>query len=69
MSAPPILARIVAPHFVAGIEVDAETHRVCRAAPIVAYMRGWCATTVADYCARKRWTIARVDAPDVGANG
>ena len=56
-----ILGRITAPHFVAGLEVDAETWRVSKAAPIIAYMLGWPSTRVADYCRRKRWQIERLD--------
>ncbi|HYN39199.1 MAG TPA: hypothetical protein VES39_08100 [Rhodospirillales bacterium] len=56
-----ILGRITAPHFVAGLEAGEEPpHVVRRAAPIIAYMLGWTAERVADYCSRKRWQIERV---------
>lgn len=55
------LARIEAPHFVAGIV--ARNGRVAEAAPIVRYMVGWNGQRVADYCRRKRWTCARVCSP------
>lgn len=50
----PTLVRIVAPHFVAGIE--AENGRVIIAAPILRYMLGWSGKRVASYCAKKGWT-------------
>lgn len=52
------LVRIVAPHFVAGIE--ASSGRVVNAAPILRYMIGWDARRVADYCARKAWEWERL---------
>jgi hypothetical protein len=53
-----ILARIVAPHFVAGIVLHGD--QVAEAAPIVDYMRGWPRDRVRDYCRAKGWTIAIV---------
>lgn len=50
--------RIVAPHFVAGI--DAEDGRVVEAAPILRYMIGWTGPQVAAYCTRKGWTWERL---------
>lgn len=45
--------RITAPWFVAGVVlVDG---RVTRAAPIVAYMRGWHGARVLAYARRKGW--------------
>jgi hypothetical protein len=68
MSARRVTVRIVAPHFVAG--VDALNGRVVHAAPILHYMRGWDARRVAAYCARKGWTWQRLAAapppPPVG---
>jgi hypothetical protein len=52
------LIRIVAPHFVAGLE--AEHGRVVRAAPILRYMLGWEGARVAGYCRSKRWTWERL---------
>lgn len=54
-----ILARIVAPHFVAGIEI-ARNATVIEAAPIVRYMIGWSARRVKRYVSAKRWSIERV---------
>ena len=55
-----LLARIVAPHFVAGIELNLNGG-LHRCAPIVAYMRDWPPRRIKTYCDRKRWSIARVD--------
>lgn len=52
------LVRIIAPHFVAGLEADGG--RVTVAAPILRYMVGWSGKQVADYCVKKRWTWERV---------
>jgi hypothetical protein len=52
-----VLVRIVAPHFVAGVEAD--NGRVVRAAPILHYMLGWTGGRLASYCARKGWTWER----------
>lgn len=49
-----VLLRIMAPHFVAGIEVDGG--RVVRAAPIVRYMVGWDGPRFHHYCRKKGWT-------------
>jgi hypothetical protein len=54
--------RIVAPHFVAGVEVDLATARVVRAAPIVGYMVGWTARAVREYVDRKGWEAKRCPA-------
>jgi hypothetical protein len=53
-----VLVRIVAPHFVAGIE--ATNGRVTMTAPILHYMRGWDGAQVASYCARKGWQWERI---------
>jgi hypothetical protein len=55
---PNVLIRIVAPHFVAGIE--ARDGRVIRAAPILAYMLGWDGARVAQYAKRRGWTWQRL---------
>jgi hypothetical protein len=48
------LYRITAPHFCAGVLVDA-LHCVVDAAPIVRYMVGWTDERMAGYCARRGW--------------
>lgn len=53
-----ILARIEAPHFVAGLDIEAR--RVTRTAPILAYMAGWPVRRVLVYCKRKQWLFRRV---------
>lgn len=45
------MLRIVAPHFVAGIV------RGGRAAPIIAYMKGWTLREIQAYCGKKRWAV------------
>lgn len=52
------LARIVAPHFCAGIVLWDD--KVVEAAPIVKYMRKWSRAKVRDYCADKGWKISVV---------
>ena len=47
----PLTVRIVAPHFVAGIE------RGGAVSPIIAYMRGWSLRQIRAYCARKHWQV------------
>lgn len=47
------LLRIVAPHFVAGVE--AQGSRIVRAAPIVHYMVGWSRTRFVGYAEEKGW--------------
>jgi hypothetical protein len=51
------LVRIVAPHFVAGLETDGV---VRRAAPIIRYMIGWTDDGVRDYVARRGWLAEAV---------
>ena len=46
-----MLFRIVAPHFVAGIDYG------IRYAPIVKYMTNWSIKQIITYCATKRWEI------------
>lgn len=48
------ILRIVAPHFVAGIEPGG------RCAPILAYMRTWSLSRIRMYCARRGWTVEAV---------
>lgn len=52
------LARIVAPHFVAGLILN-EAERVTHAAPILRYMVGWTAPRVRAFVALKGWTATR----------
>lgn len=62
-----MMARVEAPHFVAGIVLSGTT--VTEAAPIVRYMVGWDARAVATYVRHKGWAIARVPrawTPDAG---
>lgn len=47
-----MLLRIVADHFVAGIEVG------CYAAPIIGYMLPWDETRIRSYCKSKGWRVA-----------
>lgn len=42
---------MVAPHFVAGIEIGGE------AAPIIKYMHNWSEEQIAEYCNHKGWKI------------
>jgi hypothetical protein len=50
-----LLARVEAPHFVAGIILENDT--VIHTAPILRYMNGWTRTRVRRYCERKTWKI------------
>lgn len=45
--------RIVAPHFVAGIELSGEF--CISAAPILHYMVGWSIIDIVKYCNMKQW--------------
>jgi len=47
-----MLARIVAPHFVAGVDLTRK-----KAAPIIHYMAHWSPVQIARYCHRKGWTV------------
>lgn len=51
-----MLIRIVAPHFVAGVELDKNGH-VIFAAPILRYMMGWHLDRISGYCLRKGWQV------------
>jgi hypothetical protein len=51
-----MLIRIKAPHFVAGVVLNADG-RVERAAPIVRYMMGWSLDRISGYCLRKGWRL------------
>lgn len=50
------LARISAPHFVAGVLLD-EDGVVTKAPPIVRYMVGWTRHRLVNYCAEKGWIV------------
>jgi hypothetical protein len=52
----PDLYRVDAPHFCAGLEAD--NGKVIRAAPIIGWMVGRRLDHIADYCRKKRWTVA-----------
>ena len=52
--------RIVAPHFVAGIEPG------WRAAPILRYMVRWMPEKIIEYCRRKGWQVEELNAPPAG---
>jgi hypothetical protein len=47
-----MLARIVGPYFVAGVDLTRK-----RAAPLVAYMAHWSPVQIARYCHRKGWQV------------
>lgn len=49
-----MLYQITAPHFCAGIVLEGS---VTRAAPILAYMRGWGLNKVQAYCQKKGWRV------------
>jgi hypothetical protein len=49
-----VLLRIIAPHFVAGIEPGVI------AAPIIFYMLNWTPGQIKAYCAKKRWSVQYV---------
>lgn len=49
------MIRILAPHFVAGVDLSAR-----RAAPILSYMRTWSAERIARYCQSKGWQWERI---------
>lgn len=53
-----MLARIEAPHFVAGIVL--KCGRVVIAADVVKYMGGWSRDKVRDYCQQKGWKVSVV---------
>lgn len=59
-----MLLRIVAPHFVAGIDVYARGKR--NAAPIIAYMTDWPEHRIRAYCARRGWKVEIVVAARKG---
>lgn len=48
------MLRIIAPHFVAGIEP------MGRYAPILAYMCKWHEARIINYCAEMRWIVQRI---------
>jgi hypothetical protein len=52
------LAQIDAPHFHAGIVLQAD--RVVEAAPIVKYMKGWTRERVRKYCNNRGWKVSVV---------
>jgi hypothetical protein len=58
MTEGPILVRVVAPHFVAGLSVFED--RVVEAAPILRYAVGWTADRLRRYVRHKGWTASRI---------
>jgi hypothetical protein len=54
-----LLARITAPHFVAGLVLD-RSDRVTEAAPIVRFMLGWDRDRVREFVRGRGWRIERV---------
>jgi hypothetical protein len=50
-----VLLRLVAPRFVAGVEVGV------RAAPIVSYLRTWTLPAIEAYALRRGWQVEVVD--------
>ncbi len=57
-----ILVRVVAPHFVAGFDLDKG--KVKRAAPIIQYMNGWSEQKARDYIIKKGWDARIVPVKD-----
>lgn len=53
-----MLIQINAPHFCAGCEL--VNGRVTKAAPIVAYMKGWTLAAVREYAIKKRWKVEEI---------
>ena len=47
------MIRIVAPHFVAGLEHNTRVAKRC--APIIKYMLGWRLQQIREYCRTKHW--------------
>lgn len=54
------LFRIVAPWFVAGIEVDLYTSCYIRSAPIIKYMKGWNIGKIKSYCKKRGFEIREI---------
>ncbi len=52
-----MMLRVVAPHFVAGIVRSGPV------APIIRYMKGWTLREIESYCAKKGWTVERMEDP------
>jgi hypothetical protein len=59
-----LLFQVTAPHFVAGLVVDAG--RVVRAAPILAWTVGKTRDHLRPYFRRKRWEVKYVALPTAG---
>lgn len=57
------MIRIVAPHFTAGVVLDARD-RVTTCAPIVRYMRDWHMRAVLAYCQRRGWRAEVITSSD-----
>lgn len=50
------LYRIAAPHFVAGVVVDAKGMVICTA-PILNWASGWSMQSLMRYARKKRWSV------------
>ena len=53
----PVLVRVSAPHFVAGYEIDVQTGRCVRAAPILKWCVGKFGDELGRYFAQKRYRL------------
>lgn len=49
--------RVIAPHFVAGIEFSNSTGEPVKFAPILHYMKNWRIEKAVKYCNNKNWQI------------
>jgi hypothetical protein len=55
------LVRVVAPHFVAGLVIDARTERCVDAAPILAWCVGRASLELRQYFDSKGWNTERLE--------
>lgn len=55
-----VLYQITGPHFVAGLGLNKETHRVTWCAPILHYMHHWSHAQVTGHCKEHGWQFERV---------
>lgn len=64
------LFRIVARHFVAGLESGGENDNdIVRTAPIIKYMVGWRVSRAFLYCGQKGWEMEEVEPHKEKENG
>jgi len=52
-----MLLRILAPHFVAGVEIRTGGNRC---APILSYMKDWSLAKIRAYCRKKMWELEEI---------